>query len=706
MSTRTLLALLLTGLALGILLPKTAKKGTPMYKAAPKIPHVHEIHGDRRADDYFWMRERDSEPVLEYLRQENARTAEALAPVQGLEAKLYREMRSRIKEDDSSVPVFDSGYYYYARYQQGQEYPIHARKKGSLDAPEEIVLDENIEARGQAYFDVGEVQASPDHNVLAYAVDMVGRRIYTIRFKDLTTGRVLPDKIEAVTPSLVWAADSKTLFYAKQDPETLRSYQIYRYELGKPDSATLIFEEKDDTFSVGLDASRDGNRLYLASWKRDSAEWRMLDAHKPADAWQVILPREKDHEYEIEDGGDRLYILTNWQAKNFRLMEAPFTARSKTEWKEVLPHEPTILREGVEAFRGHLVVSERQRGSSQLRVIERSTWNQRLVQFDDEAYEVDVVPLPDYDSDHLRFNYESMVQPPAVYDEEFTTKKRTLRKEREVPGYNKALYETRRLWARAPDGTEVPLSLLMKKGTKLDGKNPCLVYGYGSYGLSNTVNFSGAMFSLVDRGFIQVDAHIRGGQEMGRDWYEQGRLKHKMNTFTDFIAVTEKLIADGYTSKDRTYAMGGSAGGLLMGAVMNLRPDLYKGIVAQVPFVDVLTTMLDESIPLTTGEYNEWGDPRKKDEYMYMRQYSPYDNVEAKDYPNIFVQTGYHDSQVQYWEPAKWVARLRELKTDDNLLLFYTEMEAGHSGASGRFEALKTLAKQFAFILMLEGIKD
>jgi len=703
MTSRSVIALMVVGLALGILTQNIAKKGTRMYKPAHKSPHVLEVHGDRRVDDYFWMKERDSEPVMAFLRQENERVAEALAPVKDFEKQLYKEMRARIKEDDSSVPVFDTGFYYYSRYEKGQEYPIHARKEGSLDAAEQIILDENVEGKGQAYFDAGNVEASPDHKILAFSADTVGRRFYTFRFKDLATGKFLPDVIENVTPSMAWAADSKTVFYVKQDPETLRAHQVYRYELGNPSSTTLIFEEKDDTYSVGVGSSKDGKHLYMASEKRDSSEWKILDAHNPKGEWHMFLPREKNHEYSLEDGGDRVYILTNWNAKNFRLMEAPFNARSKEQWKEVLAHDPKILREGVETYRSHMVVSERTNGLAQLRVIDRGSGAQHMVQFPEEAYEVDVMGLADFDSNFLRYHYESMVQPPAVYDEDFASKKRTLRKEREVPGYNKELYETKRIWATAKDGVKVPASIVMKKGTKLDGKSPCLIYGYGSYGISNTVNFSSSMFSLVDRGFVQVDAHIRGGQEMGRDWYENGRLKHKMNTFTDFIAVTEKVIADGYTSSDRTYMMGGSAGGLLMGAVMNLRPDLYKGVIAQVPFVDVLTTMLDESIPLTTGEYNEWGDPRKKDDYMYMRQYSPYDNVVAKNYPNIFVQTGYHDSQVQYWEPAKWVAKLRELKTDNNLLLFYTELDAGHSGASGRFEALKTLAKQFAFILMLEG---
>ncbi len=706
MTTRTVIPFMIVGLTLGILLPQ--KKGPPrMFKPAEKKPHVLEIHGDKRVDNYFWMRERDSQPVLDYLKMENERTAEGLKPVAELEKKLYWELRSRIKENDASVPIFDDGYYYYTRYNQGQEYPIHCRKKGSLDATEDIILDENVEAKGHTYFDVSGAQVSPDHMLLGFAVDTVGRRINTIRFKDLRTGKYLPDEIKDVTPNFVWAADNKTIFFTKQDAETLRSFQVYRYELGSGAGPELIFEEKDETYDVGLTDSRNGEKLFLVSEKRgDSAEWSWLDAHTPRGQWQMFLKREKDHEYSLEDGGDRVYILTNWQAKNFRLMEAPYAAKAKTEWKEVIAHDPKTLLEGVDVYKSHLIVNERENALSRLRVLDRVSGKQRQVAFSDPVYEVEVAPLADYESNHLRFNYESPVQQPAVYDEEFVSEKRTLRKEREVPGYDKKKYEARRIWAKAKDGVEIPIVILMKKGMPLNGQAPILVHGYGSYGLNTTADFSGSMISLVDRGFVYARPQIRGGSEMGRHWYDTGKMKHKMNTFTDFIAATEKLVADGYAAKDRVHMMGGSAGGLLMGAVMNLRPDLYKGVIAAVPFVDVLSTMLDDSIPLTTGEYNEWGNPNIKEQYGWMREYSPYDNVASKAYPNLFVTTGYHDSQVQYWEPAKWVAKLRELKTDNNLLLFYTELKAGHSGASGRFEALKMLAKEFAFILMLEGIKE
>jgi oligopeptidase B len=705
MTTKLVLPIFIAGLLLAFFV--TPEKGiAPMsFKPAAKKAHRMEIHGDVRVDDYFWMKERDTPPVMEYLKQENLRTEQALAPVKGLEKKLYTEMRSRIKEDDDSVPVLDHGYHYYVRYQKGQEYPLHCRKKGSLDAKEEIILDENQAAAGHAYFHVAEVETSPDQKMLAYAVDLQGRRIYDIYFKDLTTGKILDDKITAVTGNLVWAEDNRTVFYTRQDPETLRAYQVYRYELGgsKPE---LVYEEKDSTYSVGLGGTKTHKWIGMEIEKRDSTETRILDAHNPKGNFEVFLPREQKHEYSVEDGGDGFYILTNWQAKNFRLMKAPYTARSKKEWKEVVAHDPKVLIEHVDVNEKFMVFSEREHGLTQLRVRPRDGGTAHTLKFPDEAYEVELKPMPEYTSTTIRFEYESLVQPSSVFDEDFVTGKRELRKQREVLTYNKDLYESKRIWAVAADGQKIPMSIVMRKGTKLDGKNPLLLYGYGSYGLSMEVYFRSTLVSLLDRGFVYALAHIRGGSEMGRDWYEQGRLKHKMNTFNDFIACAQTLIKDGYTSKEHLHIMGGSAGGLLMGAVLNLRPDLFKSAIAAVPFVDVLTTMLDESIPLTTGEYNEWGDPRIKDQYMYMRQYSPYDNVEKKAYPNLLVTTGYHDSQVQYWEPAKWVAKLRELKTDHNLLLMHTELEAGHSGASGRFEALKTLAKEYAFILMLEGIKE
>lgn len=676
-----------------------------MYQPPRKVPHIHEHHGEKRPDDYFWMRERDTEPVLEYLKQENRRTAEALNPVAALEKKLFLEMKSRIKEEDSSVPVFDSGFYYYSRFQAGLEYQIHCRRQGGMDAAEEIILDENAEADGQAYYAVGDAQVSPDQKILGYSVDLVGRRIYTIRFKDLASGKMLPDKIEAVTGELCWAADNKTVFYTRQDPETLRSYQLYRYELGggKPE---LVYEEKDTTFNIGVETTKRGDHILLSVYKRDSSECWVLDAHNPKSQFRKFQGREDFHEFAVVDGGDRFYIQTNWEATNFRLMEAPYEATDKSQWKEVLAHDPKVFIEDVDVYQDFIVLNERENGLTQIRIVDRKTKKLRTLKFPDPAYEVGAMGLPDFQSKAVRFHYQSLVLPPSVFEEDVDSGVRTLKKQREVPGYEPHGYESKRIWAQAPDGEKVPMSLVMKKGLKLDGNNPTLLYGYGSYGLTNDVYFRSSVVSLLDRGVVFVLAHIRGGSEMGREWYEKGRLKHKMNTFTDFIACAEKLIADKFTKSERLHIMGGSAGGLLMGAVMNLRPDLFKGVVAAVPFVDVLTTMLDETLPLTTGEYREWGDPRVPEDYAYMKQYSPYDNIVAKNYPNLLVTTGYHDSQVQYWEPAKWVARLRDLKTDQNLCLLYTELDAGHSGASGRFEALKTLAKEYAFILMLEGIRE
>lgn len=682
------------------------RKGTPtMFAPATKRPHKLEIHGDVRIDDYFWMRERDTQPVLEFLKQENQRTAEALQPVRGLEKTLYQEMRARIKEDDHSVPVYENGWYYYWRYQSGQEYPLHCRKKGDLQAAEEIILDENAAAAGHSYFDVAGLQTTADQNLLGYAVDTVGRRIYDLHFKDLRTGQMLGDRINNVTPNFVWAEDNKTIFFVRQDPETLRAYQVFRYELGSR-QPELIYEEKDTTYNVGVEKTKTGKFILMQIEKRDSSEYRVLDARNPRGQFEVFLPRGTDHEYALEDAGDRFYVLTNWQAKNFRLMEAPYTARSQSQWKELIPHNPQVLLEGADVYEKYVVLSERENGLPQLKIWSRADKSGRLLKFPDPAYDVSNHPQPEYTNTTVRYEYESLVQPPQVIDEDFVSGKREVRKRREVPGYNADLYESRRLWAVAADGARVPISLVMRKGLKLDGQNPALLYGYGSYGLSMDVHFRGSVISLLDRGFVFAIAHIRGGSEMGREWYEAGRMFRKMNTFTDFIASAEKLIADKYTSREHLHIMGGSAGGLLVGAVINMRPDLFKGAIAAVPFVDVLTTMLDETIPLTTGEYNEWGNPNIREQYQYMRQYSPYDNVERKAYPNLLVTTGYHDSQVQYWEPAKWVAKLRDLKTDNNLLLMFTELEAGHSGASGRFEALKTLAKEYAFILMLEGIKE
>jgi oligopeptidase B len=673
--------------------------------AAKKIPKKLVTHDDVRVDNYFWMNERDTKPVLTYLKTENERTKKAMKSTEALQKKLVKEMRARIKEDDSSYPVPHDGYFYSTKFKKGGEYPIFVRRKGSMRGKEEILVDGNKLGKGKSYFQFAVVDESKDQNVLCYGIDTVGRRFYDLYFKDLKTGKVLKDKIKNTTGNMVWANDNKTIFFVQQHPETLRAYRLYRYEVGSKTEPTLVYEEKDETYSIGVEKSKTDNWIFLSSHARDSSETRFVSADTPKADFQVFYPRQGDIEYDLEDGGDKFYILTNWKAPNRRVMVADLKPTDKDKWKEIIPHDAKVYYENLDIYKTNIVVEERFNGLSRIRVINRADMRPRLLEFPDPAYVVELASLPDYDSPVFRFTYQSLNQPLTLFEENFETKTRETLKVREVPTFDAKKYESRRLFATAADGTKVPLSVLVKKGTKLDGKNPCLLEAYGSYGYSMDPEFHRNVFSLVDRGFVYAIAHIRGGSEMGRYWYEEGRLQKKKNTFTDFIAAAEFLEKEKYTSHEHLYIWGGSAGGLLMGAVTNMRPDLFHGVVAAVPFVDVLTTMLDETLPLTTAEYREWGDPRKKADYMYMKSYSPYDNVEAKAYPNLFVTTGYHDSQVQYFEPAKWVAKIRELKTDKNLLLMHTEMSAGHSGASGRFASLKTTAMEYAFYLYLEGIK-
>jgi oligopeptidase B len=669
-----------------------------------KIPHKMSIHDDLRIDNYFWMKERDTKPVLDFLKAENERTKAALKTTEALQTKLVTEMRARIKEDDSSVPVENRGFLYYSRFETGGEYPIYARKKGSMEGVEQILVNGNVIGKKHDYFDIGAVDESTDQRVVGYAIDTVGRRFYDLHFKEIETGKELPDIFPATTGNFAWANDNKTIFFVKQHPETLRAYQLFRVELGSKKAPELVFEEKDETYSLSLEKSKTEHFLFLNSSKRDSTEVRFLNAGEPKAEWRIYAPRQEELEYSLEDAGDQFFIMTNWKAPNYRIMSAAQKPTVKEKWKEILPADPKIYREGLDVYKNFFVVQERQQGLHKIRVIDRSNMKSRLLDFPDPAYVVELANLPNYESLHFRFTYQSLNRPLTVFEENLASAQRKILKVRDVPTFDASQYESKRLWAKAVDGTEIPISLLSKKGLKLDGTMPLLLEGYGSYGYSNDPEFHRNIFSLVDRGFIYAIAHIRGGAEMGRHWYEEGRLKHKRNTFTDFIAAAEHLIQQKYTSPKHLYIWGGSAGGLLMGAVTNMRPDLFHGVVAAVPFVDVLTTMLDETLPLTTAEYREWGDPRVKEDYLYMKTYSPYDNVEVKNYPNILVTTGYHDSQVQYWEPAKWVAKLRECKADKNLLLLYTEMSAGHGGASGRFEALKNSALEYAFYLHLEGI--
>lgn len=682
----------------------TACAHTPKPPVAPERPFEVKSTGEVRNDPYFWMKNRESPEVIEYLKKENDYVEQVLAPVKNLREKIYAEIRGRIKEDDSTVPFQKGNYFYYSRFEQGKEYPIYARKEGSLQAKEEILLDVNQLAKGHAYFAVPFPMPSPDHTKIIYAVDDTGRRFYDLYVKDLKTGDLIGAPVKATAGDTEWAEDNKTIFYVKQHPDTLRAQWVYRHELGG-EKDTLVFEEKDETFNLGLTKSRNADFIFIASGSTVSNEWRFLDSHNPTGKFEVFAKRERDHEYSVEDGGDAFYIVTNWKAKNFRLMKAPRKPTPKEKWTEVVAHRKDVLLEGVDYFKTHYALHERKDGLSALTVVDRKTNSAHPIQFPDPAYVVSGGRNPMFDTSYFRYNYESMNQPDTVFDYDFQQKTSTVKKVRETPTLDPSKYASERIWATARDGTKIPVSLVYKKGLKKDGTAPLYQYGYGSYGISMDPEFSVSQFSLLDRGFVYAIAHIRGGSEMGRLWYENGKLLKKMNTFTDFIDVTEFLLKEKYADPKRVYIEGGSAGGLLMGAVVNLRPDLYRGVHAAVPFVDVLTTMLDDTIPLTTGEYDEWGDPRKKEYYNYMKTYSPYDNVTAKAYPNMLISSGLHDSQVQYWEPTKWAAKLRKMKTNDALILLHTEMEAGHGGASGRFEAIKKTALSFAFFLFLDGQK-
>jgi len=665
-----------------------------------------ELHGDVRIDNYFWLKERDNPDVIAYLDAENAYTEKMMAPMQGMQELLFDEIKSRIKEDDESAPYKRGDYFYYYRYVEGSEYPIYARKKGSLDAAEEIMLDVNQLAADADYFSVRGFKVSPDDRIAAYSVDMRGRRFYDLHFLDLESGEALPDTIEDMTSNFQWANDSQTVLYAKQHPETLRSYRVFRHKLGSADD-TLVYEEEDETNYLGVSKSLSGKFFYLISSQTLSTEIRYLSADSPEDEPTVFLPREENHEYFVTDGGDRFYVISNDGAKNFRILEAPLDNTSKDAWTEIVAHRDDALIEGLAVFKDYFVVTIVENGIKQMEVIERTTGDTYRIDFGEDVYTAYADDNYEFDTPWFRYTYESMTTPESTYDFNMASKEHKLIKERAVlGGFDRDDYRTERLFATARDGTQVPVSIVYRKGMQKNGQNPLFQYGYGSYGSSMEPTFSANMLSLLDRGFIYAIAHIRGGSDMGREWYYDGRQLNKKNTFTDFIDVSKFLIDEGYTSPEHLYARGGSAGGLLMGAVVNMAPELYKGISTRVPFVDVVTTMLDEDIPLTSGEWDEWGNPAEKKYYDYMKSYSPYDNVQAMAYPNILVTTALHDSQVQYWEPAKWVAKLRELKTDDNLLLLKTDMAAGHSGKTGRFQRIEDTALYFSFFLALEGIRE
>jgi oligopeptidase B len=673
-----------------------------------KFPTALEKHGHVRVDNYYWLRDRDNPAVIQYLTDENDRAAKEMAHARGFEERLFEEIKARFKQTDMSVPYKRDDYYYYTRYEEGREYPIYARKYGSLDQPEEIVLNVNVLAEGHEFFSVGGWAVSSGQDLVAYAVDTQGRRIHTTYVKDLKTGELCADVLPNVTENLVWANDNRTLFYAKQDETTLRQYQIWRHVIGTdPAADSLVFEENDETYVAYIFKTKSKRFLLLVSSHTTSQEYRYLDADQPAGEFAAFLPRQRDHEYHIDHFENRFIIRTNDQAKNFRLMETPVDRPQREHWREILPHRSDVYLGDFELFKDHLVLEERARGLTQIRVVPWCGDGEHYLQFDEPAYRAHLNVNLDFDTATLRFDYTSMKTPLSIYDYDMASRHRTLLKQEEVlGGFDAEDYVTERLFARAADGTEIPMSVLYRKGLQRDGRNPTLLYGYGSYGFSMDAAFASPRLSLVDRGFVFAIAHIRGGQELGRHWYEDGKLLKKKNTFTDFIACAECLISSRFTCPEKLFAMGRSAGGLLMGAISNMRPDLFRGIVAEVPFVDVVTTMLDASIPLTTGEYDEWGDPNQKEFYDYMLSYSPYDNVERKAYPAMLITGGLHDSQVQYWEPAKWAAKLRELKTDGNRLLLKTNMDAGHGGATGRFRRHRETAFSYLFLLDLLEIRE
>jgi len=675
-------------------------------------------HGDVRNDNYFWMRLTDEQKnankkdeqtlkVEAYLNAENAYFEHVTINTKKFQENLFEEMKARVKEDDSSVPYKDNGYFYITRFEVGNQYPIYTRKKENLEAKEELLFNVNEEAKGYDYFQLGGLNISSNNKIVAFATDTVSRRQYVLRIKNLETGEVYKDEIKNTTGGSTWANDNKTLFYTKKDPKTLRSFKIFKHILGTSSSEDIeVFHEKDETFNAFVYKTKSDKYIVVGSHATVSSEYQVVDANNPNGELRMIQKRERNLEYEIAHYEDHFYIKTNKDgATNFKLMKTPENKTSKENWVDIIPHRNDTLLEDISIFKDYLVIEERNNGLNKIRIKSWDNSNDYYLPFEEETYSVGVYPNPDFDSDIIRYSYTSMTTPSSVIDFNMKTTSKDIKKEQEVLGgkFNKVNYVSKRIWVSARDGKKVAISMVHHKDTKIDEHTPILQYAYGAYGYTISDGFSSTRLSLLDRGFIFAIAHIRGSEYLGRQWYEDGKMFNKKNTFTDFVDCSKFLIDNKYTSAKHLYAMGGSAGGLLMGAIANMNPELYNGIIAAVPFVDVISTMLDESIPLTTGEFDEWGNPKDKEYYEYIKSYSPYDQVEAKAYPNMLVTTGLHDSQVQYWEPAKWVAKLRELKTDTNLLFLHTNMEAGHGGASGRFEALKETAREYTFLLALEN---
>ncbi len=672
-----------------------------MPPVAQKKKHERIIHGDTAADDYYWLRERDSEEVINYLKAENDYLKKALKHTETLQRKLFNEITERIKPDEQSVPYFENGYWHYTRYETGAEHPIYCRKK-TLDSDEEILIDINKNAIGLPFYEIGDYALSPDNKLLAFSQDTLGRRLYDIRIKNLETGEIMPDKISNTDGTIVWAEDNRTIFYVKKDLETLREYQVKKHILTQDTAQDkTVFTEKDEAFYTSIYKSKSDKYIIIGSYSTISTEHLIIPANQPEKEALIFAPRQKNLEYYIEHaGGNSFFVLNNHNAKNFKLSTCPVTQTELKNWSDFVPYDSALFIEDYEIFNHYVALKERKNGLIQVRIIKKSDKSEYYLDFGEEAYEAWISNNFEADSDVLRYGYSSLTTPTSYIDFDLNTKQKTILKQRFAgKNFTSENYETKRLYASAKDGTKIPISIVYKKGIKLNGENPMLIYGYGSYGYSMDAYFQSSLISLLNRGFVFAVAHVRGGQEMGRAWYENGKLLNKKNTFTDFIACTDYMFEQQYSKPELTFARGGSAGGLLVGAVANMAPEKYRGIIAEVPFVDVVTTMLDESVPLTTGEFDEWGNPKNKTYYDYMLDYSPYDNIKKQAYPAMLITAGLHDSQVQYWEPAKWTAKLREYNTGNNPIYLHTDMDAGHGGASGRYKSYKETALIYAFML-------
>ncbi len=684
-----------------------ASSSLPLPPVAKKAPKTTEINGRTMVDNYYWLRDKKNPEVKAYLEAENAYTDAVMKPTEGLQKKLYDEMLSRIKETDIEVPYKEGDYFYYSRTEAGKQYQIHCRKKGGMDAPEEVVLDVNEMAKGQKFMSLGAYNVSDDGNLLAYTTDNTGFRQYSLAVKDLRTGKLLPDHAERVG-SVVWANDNKTIFYTIEDDTTKRQYQVYRHTAGTSGSDKLAYEEKDEKFDVYAAKTRSKAYIVLFSASHTTSEARYLPAGEPAAEWKVMQPRKQGVEYYPDHNGNFFYIRVNDTGRNFRLVKAPVTDPRSQNWQEVVPHRANVMLDDTDFFKNYYVLSERENGLPQIRVTDLRSGESRRIEFPEPAYASYGYTNREYDTSKFRYGYQSFITPRSVFEYDMASGKSTLLKQKEVPGgYDRTRYQVQQIYATASDGVKIPISVVYLKGAKLDGKGPLYLTGYGSYGYSIDIGFNSDLFSMIDRGVVAAVAHIRGGGEMGKAWHDDGRMMHKKNTFTDFVASAEYLVAQGYGSKDRLAIEGRSAGGLLMGAVLNMRPDLFHAALVGVPFVDVMNTMLDETLPLTVGEFEEWGNPKEKPAFDYMMTYSPYDNIEAKKYPNMLVRTSFNDSQVMYWEPAKYVAKMRAIRTDHNIMILKTNMDpAGHGGASGRYDRLHEKAFDYAYFLTQMGIQD